>query len=156
MAQQFLKLVPGWDEDDKIAQLPDLAQLVWIKTLSRAKRQRPGGTFGSVEHLKALLPDRLHKHIKVLVSAGLLIEEQGRLVVANWSRYQVDPTAPERKARWIENQGTLNDRSENGKERIETKRHRDIETKRLTKEVNTRARTGDLTSAFEIITGRKG
>lgn len=155
MARQFLKLVPGWDEDDKVAELPDLAQLVWIKTLSRAKRQRPQGSFGSVAHLKALLPDRLHKHIGALVSAGLLIQEQGRIVVANWSRYQIDPTAPERKARWNEAHGTQNDRSENAEERIETKRLRDIETKRLRDLSKTSTKTG-MASAFEIITGREG
>ena len=156
MPRQFLKLVPGWDEDDKVAELPDLAQLVWIKTLSRAKRQRPQGSFGSIGHLKALLPDRLHKHISPLVSAGLLIEENGRVEVANWSRYQVDPTAPERKARWNEAQRTQSDRSENGKERIETQRLRDIETKRQRDFTEkTISKTG-MKTAFEIITGREG
>ncbi len=67
----WIKLSVGWDEDERIALLPYEAQLVWIKVLTRAKRQRPGGSFGSVEHLKALLPEKLHKQIKVLVDAGL-------------------------------------------------------------------------------------
>ena len=55
MARQYLKLTSDWDEDERIAPLSDQAQLTWIKILSRAKRQRPGGAFGSMAHLEALL-----------------------------------------------------------------------------------------------------
>lgn len=152
MARQFLKLTSDWDEDERIAMLPDLAQLLFVKTLSRAKRQRPGGSFGSAAHLKALLPDRLHRHLPALFQAGLLAEEQGRVVVVNWSRYQVDPTTAERSARF---RATHTQRSRDGEVTGETQREtRDtrLETRDLTKKVSTR--NGKPESAYEIILGR--
>ncbi len=64
MAQgAWIKLSVGWDEDERIAVLPPLAQLTYLKVLTRAKRQRPQGSFGSIEHLRTLVPANLHKHL---------------------------------------------------------------------------------------------
>ena len=142
----WIKLSVGWDEDERIALLPYEAQLVWIKVLTRAKRQRPGGSFGSVEHLKALLPEKLHKQIKVLVDAGLLALEDGRLVVVSWSKHQIDPTSSERTARW---RATLSRRPSTVLSR--TEKEKDIERE---KETDTLSKTGGMTSVGDVIFGR--
>ena len=80
----WIKLSVGWDEDERVALLPPLAQLTYLKVMTRAKRQRPQGGFGSLAHLKALLPDNLHKHLPTLVKAGLIFEQDGRMFVDNW------------------------------------------------------------------------
>jgi hypothetical protein len=148
MARQYLKLTSDWDEDDKIATLPDLAQLTFVKVLSRAKRQRPQGSFGSLAHLHALLPDRLHKQVQVLLKAGVLSESEGRVVVAKWGTYQVDPTATERVKRYRE---TQNDRSNNGVLRLETRDLR-LETRDLRQETK---RLSSFSTPGDVILGRK-
>lgn len=148
--RQYFKVTSDWDEDERIAPLSDAEQLVWIKTLSRAKRQRPGGYFGSLQHLRALLPDRMAKHLAALLKAGLLTQEpDGRISVTNWARYQIDPTSAARKARWNEARGTVLVRSDPAKERTETRDVRQ-ETRDLTKK--NISKTG-MKSAFEIIVG---
>jgi hypothetical protein len=101
MAQgAWIKLSVGWDEDERIAVLPPLAQLTYLKVLTRAKRQRPQGSFGSIEHLRTLVPANLHKHLPTLVKVGLLFESNKRICVDNFSKYQVDPSATERSNRF--------------------------------------------------------
>lgn len=101
MAQgAWIKLSVGWDEDERIAVLPPLAQLTYLKVLTRAKRQRPQGSFGSIEHLRTLVPANLHKHLLTLLKAGLLFEQEKRICVDNYSKYQVDPTVTERSLRF--------------------------------------------------------
>ncbi len=101
MAQgAWIKLSVGWDEDERIAVLPPLAQLTYLKVLTRAKRQRPQGSFGSIEHLRTLVPANLHKHLSTLMKAGLLFESNKRICVDNFSKYQIDPGATERSVRF--------------------------------------------------------
>ena len=101
MAQgAWIKLSVGWDEDERIAVLPPLAQLTYLKVLTRAKRQRPQGSFGSIEHLRTLVPANLHKHLSTLLKVGLLFESNKRICVDNFSKYQVDPSATERSNRF--------------------------------------------------------
>jgi len=101
MAQgAWIKLSVGWDEDERIAVLPPLAQLTYLKVLTRAKRQRPQGSFGSIEHLRTLVPANLHKHLLTLLKVGLLFEQEKRICVDNYSKYQVDPTVTERSNRF--------------------------------------------------------
>ena len=99
MRGQDLKLYTDFLEDPRIAVLTDsefrLVMTIWVM----AKRQKPQGGFASVAHLKALIPQRLHRHIKSLLSCGLIKEENGRLVVDNWAKFQVDPTAALRQQR---------------------------------------------------------
>ncbi len=96
----WIKLSTGWDEDGKVAILPKLAQLTYIKVLTRAKRQRPQGQFESLAHLKALLPKDYHAHIQTLVKSELLLATSEAVFVANWSKHQVDPTRGERVSRF--------------------------------------------------------
>lgn len=142
----WIKLSVGWDEDERIALLPYEAQLVWIKVLTRAKRQRPGGSFGSIEHLKALLPEKLHKQIKVLVDAGLLAVEDGRLAVVSWSKHQIDPTSSERTARW---RATQSRRPAAVLSRTEIEREKEKE-----REKDTISKAGGMSSVGDVIFGR--
>lgn len=101
MAQgAWIKLSVGWDEDERIAVLPPLAQLTYLKVLTRAKRQRPQGSFGSIEHLRTLVPANLHKHLSTLLKVGLLFEQEKRICVDNFLKYQIDPSATERSNRF--------------------------------------------------------
>jgi len=149
MARQYLKLTSDWDEDERVAPLSDAAQLAWIKILSRAKRQRPGGSFGSLAHLEALLPQRLHRHIKVLAAAGLLSKDGDRVSVTNWSRYQIDPTVAERSAR---HRATVLQRHSNADATVRDTRHETRNTRhKIDNSIN--AREGSLRSIGEILKG---
>lgn len=113
MRGQYLKLYTDYLEDSRIAVLNDsefrLVMTIWVM----AKRQKPQGGFASVAHLKALIPQRLHRHLKALLSCGLIKEEGGRLVVDNWAKFQVDPTATLRQQRHRERSVTGTERSDN-------------------------------------------
>jgi DNA-binding IclR family transcriptional regulator len=149
MARQYLKLTSDWDEDERVAPLSDQAQLTWIKILSRAKRQRPGGSFGSLAHLEALLPPRLHRHIKVLIAAGLLQKNSERVEVTNWSRYQIDPTVAERSQR---HRATVLQRQSNADATVRDTRHETRDTRHKTNN-SINARDGKLMSIGEILKG---
>jgi hypothetical protein len=114
MRGQYLKLYTDYLEDSRIAVLNDsefrLVMTIWVM----AKRQKPQGGFASVQHLKALIPQRLHRHLKALLSCGLIKEEGGRLVVDNWAKFQIDPTATLRQQRHRERSVTQTERFDNG------------------------------------------
>lgn len=130
----WIKLTVGWDEDEQIALLPDGAQLAYIKLLTRAKRQRPQGSFGSMAHLKALMPKNLHRHLSTLEKVGLIFLQDERVYLRNFSKYQVDPTVTERSARWrnakSNGYATVAQRSDKDKER-EIEKDNDTYTKPL-------------------------
>lgn len=123
----WIKLSVGWDEDGRVAILPKLAQLTYIKVLTRAKRQRPQGQFQSLAHLKALLPREYHKHIQTLVKAELILASSDAVFVANWSKHQVDPTRAQRVSRFREAQRNANETAKKRPER-ETDKDRERET----------------------------
>lgn len=114
MRGQYLKLFTDFLEDPRIAVLNDsefrLVMTIWVM----AKRQKPQGGFASVQHLKALIPQRLHRHLKTLFSSGLIREEAGRIVVDNWAKFQIDPTATLRQQRHRERSVTQTERFDNG------------------------------------------
>jgi len=114
MRGQYLKLYTDYLEDSRIAVLNDsefrLVMTIWVM----AKRQKPQGGFASVAHLKALIPQRLHRHLKTLFSSGLVKEEDGRVVVDNWAKFQIDPTAALRQQRHRERSVTDTVRFDNG------------------------------------------
>jgi hypothetical protein len=117
----WIKLSTGWDEDGKVAILPKLAQLTYIKVLTRAKRQRPQGQFESLAHLKALLPKEYHAHIQTLVKSELLFATSEAVFVANWSKHQVDPTRGERVSRFRAAQRNANETQKKHPEREKEK-----------------------------------
>jgi hypothetical protein len=114
MRGQYLKLFTDFLEDPRIAVLNDsefrLVMTIWVM----AKRQKSQGGFASVQHLKALIPQRLHRHLKTLFSSGLVREEAGRIVVDNWAKFQIDPTATLRQQRHRERSVTETERFDNG------------------------------------------
>lgn len=143
MARQYLKLFTDLLEDPRISVLTDGEFRLVMTTWVLAKRQKPQGSFASMRHLRAITSQRLHRHFKTLLSSNLLRLDGDRVLVDNWSTLQVDPTGSERKQRFLERAGTETYRSGTVKgtvqinERLrdletgETKRPRDIETKRL-------------------------
>lgn len=125
----WIKLSTGWDEDGKVAVLPKLAQLTYIKVLTRAKRQRPQGQFQSLAHLKALLPKEYHKHIQTLVKSELLLATSDSVFVANWSKHQVDPTRGERVSRFRAAQRNASETQKKHPEKeIDTEREKETDT----------------------------
>lgn len=125
----WIKLSTGWDEDGKVAILPKLAQLTYIKVLTRAKRQRPQGQFQSLAHLKALLPKEYHAHIQTLVKSELLLATSEAVFVANWSKHQVDPTRGARVSRFRAAQRNANETQKKHPEReIEKEREKETDT----------------------------
>ena len=136
----WLKLSVGWDEDERVATLPKMAQLTYIKVLSRAKRQRPQGQFGGVSHLRAILTKEFHKHIAILIKSGLLYEDSGALFVHNWHKYQIDPTRGERVSRFRAAQRNANETQKKHPER-ETDKEREKEKDTLS---NAPMRIGEI------------
>jgi hypothetical protein len=136
----WIKLSVGWDEDGRVAILPKLAQLTYIKVLTRAKRQRPQGQFESIAHLKALMPREYHKHIQTLVKAELILASSDAIYVANWSKHQVDPTRAQRVSRFRAAQRNAN---ETQKKHPEKEREKEKEKERDTR-TNAPMQIGDI------------
>ena len=137
--------------DPKVLALPDDTAIVAFDiVISAAKILRTRGVFESRAHLEAWIPARYLGSIDALIEVGLLSKRRGKLVINNFEKWQADPTAPERKARWIERHKQEKERFQNGKEHSKSKSESQSES--FKKKVDTRARTG-MKSAFEIIVG---
>jgi hypothetical protein len=110
------------DESDKLAKLPnDSAWRAWFKTMCRAKTQRRMGVFSGERHLRDLL-GKHGRYVVDLVAIGVVhawptscdhcskdyarFAEPGDLVVHDYRRKQVDPTAAERQRRRYEGRGS--------------------------------------------------
>lgn len=102
------------DESEKLARLPnDSARWAWFRTGCRAKTQRRMGIFAGRQHLKTMLG--VHgRYIPDLVRVGALHDwpidcercqkdypdaDPGDVVVHDYRRKQVDPTAADRQAK---------------------------------------------------------
>jgi hypothetical protein len=100
----WAKMDVGMPRDPKIATLSsDAARWAFVAIVLAAKEQdRPGG-FESTEHLAAVVSPSVASHVEALVDKGLLsLDPEGGIHVSKWSRYQIDPTKPERAARYRE------------------------------------------------------
>ena len=108
-----------WDtrglRDAKIAELDDATFRLWIAMLSEAWHQNPKGTFTSEKHLRACVSGIADpRKLKHLLQLELVrISESGQVIIANWERHQIDPTAKTRKERWKNAAGTQTERAEN-------------------------------------------
>ena len=108
-----------WDtrglRDAKIAELDDAAFRLWIAMLSEAWHQNPKGTFTSEKHLRACVSGIADpRKLKQLLQLELVcINESGAVIIANWEKHQIDPTAKTRKERWKNANGTQMERAEN-------------------------------------------
>ena len=141
--------------DPKVLALPDDTAIVAFDVvISAAKILRTKGVFESREHLEAWMPTRYQASIDALIKVGLLSKRREKLVINTFEKWQVDPTGPERKARWVERHKQDKEQFQNAQEH--SKRESKSQSESSIKKVNTRARVGELTNAFEIITGRKG
>jgi hypothetical protein len=107
----------GW-KTPKIAGLSNGAFRLWIATLSEAKLQRPGGSFGSRLHWRQCVGGlgSTPKEERELVDAGILEEAprlcgrclesfhdapDGTLVVHDWADFQIN-TGADRQKRYVE------------------------------------------------------
>jgi hypothetical protein len=116
-----------WDtrglRDAKIAELDDAAFRLWIAMLSEAWHQNPKGTFTSEKHLRACVSGIADpRKLKHLLQLELVcINESGAVVIANWEKHQIDPTAKTRKERWKNANGTQTERAENNQDKDKDK-----------------------------------
>jgi len=107
----------GW-KTAKIAALSNGAFRLWIATLSEAKLQRPGGSFGSRAHWRQCVGGlgATAKEERELTDAGILEEAPrlcgrcleefhqapaGTLVVHDWADFQIN-TGADRQKRYVE------------------------------------------------------
>ena len=133
MTPRYIKVYTAIARDEKIAHLPsDAARWAFIAILAAAKEQRPGGSFASKTHLEACVTGSVAKSVPALLKAGLLTQRiDGRIEVASWAKWQVDPTNAERSAR---HRAAVAQRSRNGQNtvgtRLETGRQGDREIER--------------------------
>jgi len=108
-----------WDtrglRDAKIAELDDATFRLWIAMLSEAWHQNPKGEFKSEKHLRACVSGIADpRKLKHLLQLELVcINEGGAVIIANWEKHQIDPTAKTRKERWKNAAGTQTERAEN-------------------------------------------
>jgi hypothetical protein len=103
--EMWIKWGVNAHKDDKIASLTDTEFRAFITAISEAKQIRSGGIFKSREHLKACIGSRYSKAIDGLVAKGLMGTDQaGVVTIADWHRYQVDPTSNKRQAAYIARQ----------------------------------------------------
>jgi hypothetical protein len=142
--------------DPKVLALPDDTAIVAFDVvIAAAKILRTRGVFESRAHLEAWMPTRYQGSIDALIKVGLLGKRREKLVINNFEKWQVDPTAHERKARWLERQREGKERFQNGSERSKSKSESKRESS-IKKELDARATNGGMKSAFEIILGGEG
>ena len=98
----WAKISVGMPRDPKIATLPsDGARWAFVVVLLAAKEQDKPGGFEGLDHLRACVSLSVGEHVQELVDKELLIvDPDGAIRIAAWSRYQIDPTKPERAARY--------------------------------------------------------
>jgi len=100
----WAKLDVGTPRDARVSTLSsDGVRWAFVAVILAAKEQdRPGG-FESIDHLRAVVSPSVGDAIQELVDKGLLsVDPDGGVHVANWKKYQIDPTKSERAARYRE------------------------------------------------------
>lgn len=100
----WAKFDVGMPRDAKVSTLSeDGARWAFVAVILSAKEADRPGLFENLDHLKAVLSASVAKHIPELIEKGLLVEDpEGVIHVAAWRKYQIDPTKPERAARYRE------------------------------------------------------
>lgn len=118
----WIKWQANAHKDAEIAQLSDTAFRAFIVTIAEVKLLRSGGKFKNLDHLKAVIGQRLFRAVPSLLKSGLLeVGGDGIVVVSNYSRYQVDPSSTSRQQKWRDqNRGGITDR-EREREREENR-----------------------------------
>lgn len=98
----WAKFDVGMPRDAKVSTLSDDgARWAFVVVILAAKEADRPGLFESLDHLRAVVSASVGAHIPELVDKGLLVEDpDGVIHVAAWRKYQIDPTKPERAARY--------------------------------------------------------
>ena len=92
--------------DPAIASLTDFQSTTFLQCIIASKRMRSAGKFKNLEHLKAVLDSVRARAIPALLKEELLvIDQDGSVVIRNYSRYQVDPTSTSRGQSWRARKG---------------------------------------------------
>jgi len=145
-----------WDtrglRDAKIAELDDATFRLWIAMLSEAWHQTPKGTFKSETHLRACVSGIADpRKLKQLLQLALVrIDANNEVVIANWERHQIDPTAKTRKERWKNATGTQTEREPNGLDKDQDK-DKDLKTLGYTRHGSQK-----LTTVAQILQAKRG
>jgi hypothetical protein len=145
-----------WDtrglRDAKIAELDDATFRLWIAMLSEAWHQTPKGAFKNENHLRACVSGIADpRKLKHLLQLDLVrIDANKEVVIANWERHQIDPTAKTRKERWKNATGTQTERERNGLDKDQDK-DKDLKTLGYTRHGSQK-----LTTIAEILNAKRG
>ena len=104
--------------DPAIASLTDFQSTTFLQCIIASKRMRSAGKFKNLEHLKAVLDSVRARAIPALLKEELLvIDQDGSVVIRNYSRYQVDLTSNARGEVYrARKRGQLTDRTEREQE----------------------------------------
>ena len=100
----WAKFDVGMPRDAKVATLSsDAVRWAFVSVILAAKESDRPGYFESLKHLSAVVSPTVGMAIGELVDSGLLaVDPDGVIHVAQWRKYQIDPTKPERAARYRE------------------------------------------------------
>ena len=104
--------------DPAIASLTDFQSTTFLQCIIASKRMRSAGKFKNLDHLKAVLDSVRARAIPALLKEELLvIDQDGSVVIRNYSRYQVDLTSNARGEVYrARKRGQLTDRTESERE----------------------------------------
>lgn len=104
--------------DPAIASLTDFQSTTFLQCIIASKRMRSAGKFKNLDHLKAVLDSVRARAIPALLKEELLVVDQdGVVVIRNYSRYQVDLTSNARGEVYrARKRGQLTDRTEREQE----------------------------------------
>ena len=105
----WAKFDVGMVRDAKVATLSsDAARWAFVAVILAAKESDRPGYFESISHLKAVVTPTVADAVQELVDSGLLaVDPEGSIHVAKWKKYQIDPTKPERAARYREKKAII-------------------------------------------------
>ena len=100
----WAKFDVGMPRDAKVATLSsDAARWAFVAIILAAKESDRPGYFESLKHLLAVISPTVGEAVGELVDSGLLaVDPDGVIHIAQWRKYQIDPTKPERAARYRE------------------------------------------------------
>ena len=100
----WAKFDVGMPRDAKVATLSsDAVRWAFVAVILAAKESDRPGYVESLKQLSAVVSPTVGMAIGELVDSGLLaVDPDGVIHIAQWRKYQIDPTKPERAARYRE------------------------------------------------------
>jgi hypothetical protein len=98
--ESWLAMSVNFFEHPGVQSLTDTQKCAFLNSLCKAKSLRNGGEFANRRHLSIILGVRYARAVPRLIAEGFLIESQdGRIVIDNYDRWQVDRTSADRQRR---------------------------------------------------------